>query len=97
MKYKLSDDFILVNTVKLFRIESLKNFGNVKIGDKGGYIASEKNLSQEGNAWVSGDAEVSGNARVFENAEVSGDARVFENAEVSGNAWVSGTAEVFGQ
>ena len=78
MKYKLSDDFILVNTVKLFRIESLKNFGNVKIGDKGGYIASEKNLSQEGTAWVFGDA------RVFENAEVSGAARVFENAKVFG-------------
>ena len=44
----------------------------VKAGDLGGYVASEKNLSQKGNAWVYGDA------RVSEDAWVYGDARVLK-------------------
>ena len=44
---------------KLFRIRSLKKFGIVAIGELGGFIETENNLSQEGKAWVSGDARVS--------------------------------------
>ena len=40
-------------------------FGIIKIGDLGGWIEKEENLSHEGNAWVCGDAEVYGNAEVF--------------------------------
>ena len=92
----------------LWRIKALRDFGNVAKGDIGGWIEGEKNLSHEGDAWVSGDAwvygdarvygyaRVFGDARVFGNAWVSGDARVSGDAEVYGNAWVSGNAEVFG-
>ena len=59
-------------------------------------MESEKNLSQNGNAWVDGDAEVFGDAWVYGDAEVSGNAEVFGDARVSGNAEVSGDAEVFG-
>lgn len=72
---------------KLFRIKALISFGNVRTGDVGGYIEKEENLSQSGDAWVSGNAEVYGNARV------SGNARVYGNAWVSGNARVSGDAD----
>ena len=44
------------------------SFDYVAKGELGGYIEKEKNLSQEGDAWVSGDA------RVYGNAWVSGDA-----------------------
>ena len=37
----------------------------VSAGDIGGWIEAEKNLSQNGNAWVSGDARVSGSAEVL--------------------------------
>lgn len=84
-KFKLTSEFIVdISGVKLFRIKALIEFGNVKAGDLGGYIEKEENLSHMGNAWVSGDAQVSGNARVFGNAWVSG------NARVSGDAWVFG-------
>ena len=90
-KFKLTSEFIVdISGVKLFRIKALIEFGNVKAGDLGGYIEKEENLSHMGNAWVSGNAQVSGDARVSGNARVSGDARV------SGNAWVSGDAQVFG-
>ena len=103
MKYELLiDDTITFFGVQLFRIKALISFKGVKKGDVGGYVESEKNLSQHGNAWVSGDAKVygdakvSGNAEVSGNAWVSGDAKVSGNAEVSGNAWVYGDAKVSG-
>ena len=37
-------------------------FGDVKSGELGGYIEKEENLAQDGDAWVSGNAQVYGNA-----------------------------------
>ena len=91
MKYEiLKDEFIEFDDRKLYRIKALKDFFNVKEGEFGGYIESEQNLSQEGNAWVYGNAQVSGDAWV------SGNAWVYGNARVSGDAWVSGDARVYG-
>lgn len=93
-KYKLTEETIELVGKMLYRIEAVRDFGDVKAGDRGGYIQSEKNLSHDGDCWVSGnalvfgDAQVSGNAWVFDNAKVSGNAWVF------GNAWVSGDAEI---
>ena len=42
----------------LFRVIALKDFRLVKKGEIGGFIESEKNLSQSGNAWVFGNAQV---------------------------------------
>jgi hypothetical protein len=53
---------------KLFRIRALRDFGDVRAGDIGGYIESELNLSHDGNAWVFGNARVSGDAWVSGNA-----------------------------
>ena len=83
-KYKLTDETINLNGATLYRIEALKDFGEIKKGDKGGFIESENNLAHEGNAWVS------------DNARVYGDACVFDNAQVYGNAFVSGYAQVYG-
>ena len=76
------------NGAVLQRIRATKDLPKhgVSVGDVGGWIESESNLS--GNAWVFGDAWVSGNAQVFGNARVFGDAQVFGNAWVFGDAWV---------
>ena len=63
-KYRFTDEKIIVGCRTLYRIQALRDFGNVKEGDIGGYIESEKNLSQDGNAWVSGDARVYGDADI---------------------------------
>ena len=63
-KYRLTEETTKVGNRTLYRIQALRDFGNVKEGDIGGYIESEKNLSQDGNAWVSGDARVYGNADI---------------------------------
>ena len=82
-KYRLTDETIEVDGVTLYRIEALKTFGDVKSGDKGGYIQQEKNLSQERYCWVFGDAMVFGDAKVYGNAEVYDNAKVFGDAKVS--------------
>lgn len=96
-KFELTTEFI-TNALgkKLFRIKALVEFGSVKAGELGGYAEKEENISQDGNAWVSGDARVYGNAWVSGDARVYGDAWVHGNAKVFGNAWVYGDTEVSG-
>ena len=95
-KYKLTEETINVNGRTLYRIEALKDFNNVRKGDKGGFIEKEDNLSQSDDCWVYDDAKVYGDARVYDNAIVYGDARVFGNAIVRGNTRVFENAVVYG-
>ena len=101
-KYELTSETKVINGVELHRIKALKSFRSIEKGDLGGWIESEKNLSQDGDAWVFDNAKVRGNATirgdawVFDNAEVSGNAIVSGNATISGNATVSGYAVVCG-
>lgn len=53
---------------KLYRIQALKDFGNVKTGDLGGYIESEYNLPHDNNSWVAGKAMVYGNSKLLGNS-----------------------------
>lgn len=73
---------LLFRTATLHRIRATVAFGIVEVGDLGGWIEKEENLSHEGKAWVWGNAEVCGDAKVWGNAKVCGDAEVWGNAEV---------------
>ena len=95
-KYELTNEVKEIGDIKLYRIKALKNFMDVKVGELGGWIEKESNLSHDSNAWVCGDAKVCGDAWVYGDALVSGNAWVSGNAKVSGNAWVSGNAKVCG-
>ena len=58
-KYALvMDQQIRVWDATLYRIRALKDFGHVRAGTLGGFVASERNLSQDGNCWVADDAQV---------------------------------------
>ena len=106
-KYKLTGESIEVKGKTLYRIEALKDFCGIKKGDKGGYVESEKNLSQKGNCWIYDDAcafddaivkdnaSVSDYAQVYGNAIVYDDAWLYDNSRVCGNACVSGSACVY--
>ncbi|WP_375664362.1 MULTISPECIES: hypothetical protein [unclassified Bartonella] len=105
-KYEFTGETIEVGFKTLHRIRALRDFGDVKKGDLGGFIGSEYNLSHHGNCWVGGKAKVYANARVYDNAVVSGyahvnvEACIYENARVYGKAvvggFVYGNAEVYG-
>jgi hypothetical protein len=49
-KYKLTSESINVYGITLFRIEAIIAFGNISIGEKGGFIEKENNLNHYGNA-----------------------------------------------
>ena len=76
----------------LYRIEALKDFSDVKKGDKGGFVESEDNLSQDGDCWVYDTAKVYGNAVIHGRAVIGGDAKVANNSDymVFKNWWSSG-------
>lgn len=97
-KYELlKDDYKEVFGIKSYRIRALKDFGDVKKGDVGGYIQKEENLSQKNTCWVYGEAEVWGEARVYGGAEIYGKVEVYGGAKVYGKAKVFGEARVFGR
>ena len=81
-KYKLTDKTITFCGETLYRIEALKDFPNVKKGDKGGFVQSEANLSHHGRCWVYDGAKVFEKAFVCENAIVCGCAIVCGDAVV---------------
>ena len=93
-KYELTSETKVFNDVELHRIKSLKSFGNIKKGELGGWIESEKNLSQYVDAWVYDNAIVCENARVDGHAMVYGNARVDGNATVGDYAMVCGNATI---
>ena len=104
-KYELTDEVIEHNGHTLHRIKSLKdfNFGKthwVHKGDLGGFIESEKNLSQDGDCWVDDDAKVyqnayiMDNACIIDNAEIFGDTWVFDNAIISDYAKIYDKAKI---
>ena len=87
-KYILTDEAVEHLGHTLHRIQAVKDFGIVSAGTLGGFIESEKNLSHDCDAWVSGDAMVYGDAWVF------GDARVYGNASVHGDAKIHEPSDI---
>ena len=94
-KYKLTDGAYHTNDKILYRIQALKDFGDVKKGDLGGFVQNEDNLSHKGDCWIYENAKVYGEAKVYENAKVYGEAKVYEKARVGGYALIRGNAKVF--
>ena len=72
-KYEFTGETKVVFGINFKQIRAIINFGCVVAGEIGGWIECEENLSQSGNAWVSGNARVSGDAWVSGNAEVKKD------------------------
>lgn len=96
-KYELTDDVRVWNNHGFyFRIRALKDFGDVKKGDYGGYVEHEHNLSQEGNCWIYGIAVASENSYVRDNAKLKNGAYIKGNAIVGGNAVIEDTARICG-
>lgn len=73
IKYVLTNETKTIHGVVVHRIKAIKDFGNVKKGDLGGWAENESNLSQEGDCWLDdytvayGDLIICGNGKI-ENA-----------------------------
>lgn len=75
-KYEFTGETWRLGNVMLHRIKAVRDFGDVEVGDLGGWIEQEENLSHEGNCWISG------NAKVYDNAKVSGNAKVYKPTDL---------------
>ena len=86
--YKIVRDKSRVMSVdqKVYRIEALKNFSDVKKGDKGGYVQDLRTIGSTGKAWVYDNAIVSGTATVTGNATVKGDSHINSMVKLRGDA-----------
>lgn len=107
-KYKLTEETMCFNGVTLHQIKALSSFANVEAGELGGWVESEKNLSQEGDCWITTDAKAYANAEIRDNAVLSWNAIACENTSICDNALISdavisgfthifGDVEVFGE
>lgn len=72
-KFELTSETMKIGAITLHRVKALVAFANVAAGEIGGWVEKEANLSQNGDAWVSGNARFCGNASVYGDAWVSGD------------------------
>ena len=65
MKYKLTKNTKEYFGTTLFQIKAEMSFCSVLKGELGGYVEKEENLSQEGDAWVYGNAMVYGKLKLL--------------------------------
>ena len=89
-KYKLTEESMIHKGYTLWRIE------HIATGAKGGWIESEKNLSQLGNCMILDNAKVYGDATISDHAIICNEAEIYEQASVYGHAMVSEQASVYG-
>ena len=106
-KYELIDETKTIGDHTLYRIRATKTFKNVKKGDIGGWIESEKNLSHGDDCWIYDDATVYGNAIVCDYATVRVNASVHttaadckvivcDHADIGDDAIVTGNSTISG-
>lgn len=98
--YDSEDESEMEEEYRLYRIQALRDFGDVKKGDLGGYIQTQKNLSHSGNCWIydkaiaGDDSKVKNNAKVMDGAILRGAAVVSKNAVLTNNAKLASSAIV---
>lgn len=109
-KYRLTENTKMINEKTLYQIQALMDIPDqcVKKGELGGFVESEKNLSQEDNAWIYPSSAVMDNARVYDNAlimgclisdnaEIFGDTRIYYDSDpASFEGYIGGDAKIFG-
>jgi len=104
-KYTILRDKFIINNFgkKLYRIQALTDFNDVKAGDLGGFVEGYHNLSQGGYSWIYGIAQV------FDKANIHGDAfiicnpndfgitQIYENARIGLCATVGNGVKISGE
>jgi len=101
-KYRLTGKTLRKRNKILKRVQAVRDFGNVKEGQLGGWVEGEWNLSHDGDCWVDDEAMVLDNAKVEGNAcvslycEIKNSAIITDNAIVRGNGKISENAKICG-
>ena len=79
----------------LHRIKALKDFGDVKKGDIGGFVEKETNLSHEGNCWIYDNAKAMDNSKVYGNSRMYGYSKMYGNSGMYGYSTMFAYSELY--
>lgn len=98
-KYEITSESKVIDTIMItkktvYRIKALKDFSDVKKGDLGGWIESERNLSQDGDCWIYDNASCFDSASITQNATMFNNSIAYHNAQVYGQASIKDNAVV---
>lgn len=92
-KYEITNQTkTLENGVVLHRIKALKTINGdkiIKVGELGGWVEGEYNLSQNGTSWIHDDS------CVYDDAQVLNDAQIFNNSKICDSAIIKGKSYIF--
>ena len=92
-KCRLTNETRVVDGMKLYRIQAIWDFGDVKKGDLGGFVDSADRIATRGECWVYDDAAVYATdgevCSMSNNAKVKGHSTVV-NSVLKGNALIDG-------
>ena len=72
----------------LHRIRALRDFGDIRKGDIGGFVENENNLSHKGNCWIYDDAKVMDDSimydysRICDKSELHDDSRMYNYSKM---------------
>ncbi len=95
-KYKLTDETMCFDGVTFHRIQAIKDFGNVTAGEFGGWVESERNLSQSSDCWIAMEAKAYGGTEISDSARLTRKAIACGNSTICGNALVSDESVIRG-
>lgn len=100
----ISDGEMSIVEIKLYRIQALKTFTKpggynpvVHVGELGGYVEAEDNLSQDGNCWLFDKARVKDGGKVLDDAIVYDKSLISKNAIIRGRSVIGGHCFVTNQ
>ena len=89
-KFILTDETRKFNGGTQYRIKAVRDFGDVKKGQLGGFVEHEYQLDHNGKCWLYDNASIVGETGcVMENAKVY-DTAIICNSYISGNAEIRG-------
>lgn len=92
-KCRLTNETCVVDGMKLYRIQAVWGFGDVKKGDLGGFVDSADRIATRGECWVYDDAAVYATdgevCSMSNNAKVKGHSTVV-NSVLKGDALIDG-------
>jgi len=103
MKYRLTDETREHLGTTVHRIQALESFSDVQAGDLGGWVASTKNLAQQGTCWLYDDAAVlsgallTGSATAHDQVVIGDSAMVFGAVHLRGEMMIFGNARLSGE
>ena len=100
----ISDGEMSIVEIKLYRIQALKTFTKpggcnpvVHVGELGGYVEAEDNLSQDGNCWIFDKARIKDGGKVLDDAIVYDKCLVSKNSIIRGRSVIGGHCFVTNQ